>query len=204
VTPDWNPNSLDPQPSRPAAGGPTTIPPPSTPTPGIPVWTPASAQSRVGPILFTFGLGLIALDFLLESYVYYQLTSSPGSFNFQTYELIMALAQIFAAFGVIFASFGWVLDKRATQPTGGFAVQNEGKVRRLAGQILVLLGAWAFAGANLFYGVIELESYSNVSINLPIWTLSFIYAVQGVGVLVIAVGWWIQRSAKTFGRSLGI
>jgi len=36
-----------------------------------------------------------------------------------------------------------------------------------------------------------------VTLNLPVWTTAFLFALEGVGVLVVAVGWYIQRSGST-------
>jgi len=199
VTPEWNPNSLEPEPSPRTIEGQAIIPPPAAFIPQTPVPIPPFRQSRVGPILFTLGVGLISLNFLLNSYAYYQLTNSPSSISFQSIELAMSLGEIFTAFGVLLASAGWVLDKRATRLVLGSIAQNERKTRQLAGQILVLLGAAAIAGATLFLGVVELEVYYNVTISLPNWTIPFIYAVEGIGVLGIAAGWWIHRSASNVG-----
>lgn len=173
-------------------------------TPGVPTIITAPAppvlqprESRVGPILFTLGLGLIAVDFLLVAYTYYALTNSPSFDTFRSIQLYMAIAQLFTAIGAPLAGVGWLLDKREIARVQGKTASGEGSSQRLAGQVLVLLGATAIGAATLVFGILEFEVYYNVAVNLPTWSVLSIYAAEGIGVLVIAVGWWIHRTASS-------
>ena len=109
----------------------------------------------------------------------------------------MATAELFTAIGVLVATTGWVLDKREVARVHGLSTRSSQKTRRLAGQILLVLGALAVVGATLYFSIIEFAVYYNITLNLPVWTIEFIYALEGVGILVVAVGWWIQRSGST-------
>jgi hypothetical protein len=147
--------------------------------------------------VFTLGVGLLAVSFLISAYVTYSLTNSSVNVNFQTIELEMAMAQLFLALGVLVASTGWVFEKRVIARVLGFSTRSGPTTRRLVGQIVVLLGALIVAGATLYFSIIEFAVSYNVTLNLPNWTLSLIYTLEGVGVLAVAVGWWVQRSGST-------
>lgn len=147
--------------------------------------------------MFTLGVGLLAVSFLISAYTYYTITNSPSAVNILNIELYMATAELFMAIGVLVASTGWVLDKREIARVHGFSTRSSQKTRRLAGQVLVVIGALAVVGATLYLSIIEFSFYYNVTLNLPVWTTAFLFALEGVGVLVVAVGWYIQRSGST-------
>lgn len=151
----------------------------------------------MGAIVFTVGVGLLGVSFLITASAYYSLTNSPFNVNFQTIELEMAMAQLFLAIGALVASTGWVLDKRVISRVLGFSTRSGPTTRRTAGQILVVLGALFVVGATLYFSIIEFAVYYSVTLNLPNWTISLIYALEGIGVLVVAVGWGVQRSGST-------
>jgi len=192
---DWDPNSLAPKPAPP----PIANPPPSSPPPGIsppppkPLLRPR--EPRLGPLLFAVGLALLSLNFLLDAYVFYSLYNSPSSSLFNSIELAYALGTLFTAIGVLMACAGWLIDKGQTARARGLTSQSAGWERRLAGRLIVTLGASAVAAATLTLSIIELDEYWMVSPNLPIWVLWTIYLVEGLGILGIAIGWGIHRSA---------
>lgn len=149
--------------------------------------------------MFTVGLGMIGLNFLLAADAYYSIINAPFTTTLQTAELELGLGEIFVAFGILLASTGWWLDQRAIKRIRGLAQPSERRGRRLAGLGIVVLGAVATAGATLYFGIVEAAPYFNATFTLPSWTLAFLYAVQGVGVLAIAAGWAIHRSALRAG-----
>ncbi len=197
VTRDLNSINLESFPRT--TGQPRTVPPPEASIPPPAVSNPPPRAARAGPILFTLGLGLLSLYFLLSSVAYYEVTTSPSSNSFQWVLLSLGLGYVFVAAGVLLAATGWLLDKRETVRVQEVSTQSERTMSRRAGQVLVLLGASAIAAGFLFLGVIELDAYYNVTFSLPTWTLSLDYAVEGVGVLAVAAGWWIHRRSLTVG-----
>lgn len=180
-----------------AAAAPAT--PPSTSVPAA--LMPPPRGSRLGAIVFELGVGLFAVSFLISASIYYTLVNSSGIPNYQTIELEMAIAELLMAIGALVAGAGWVLDKRELARVLGLSTQGGQKTRRLAGQIIVVLGALTFFGGALYFSILEFLPYYNITVTLPSWTLSFIYALEGVGVLVVAVGWSIQRSGSTLDKA---
>jgi hypothetical protein len=175
-----------------------TIPPPGAIDWQTTVPMSPPRQFRVGPILFTLGIALISLSFLVNSYAYYEILHSSSGSTFQGIELAFGLGEVFTAVGVLLASVGWLLDKQASARVQGIA-QTDRTARRFAGLVMVLLGAAAIAGATLYLGALDLAAYYQVTITLPNWAISFIYAVEGAGVLGIAAGWAIHRSSLIVG-----
>ena len=202
-----NLNIIDADPTPPVAGAPAGPPSPATapPTddmsPSLP--RPASestaAGSRAGPVLIVLGLCLISLQFLFSAYVYNEITNSPTNFNFKTTELLYALGWFAEGLGIVLASVGWTVDKRATARSLGAAGPGESKGRTLAGQVVAILGAIIAAIGAFTIGVIEFSVYASVTLMPPLWLVTFVYATLGVGVLAIAAGWALYRSAQKLG-----
>jgi hypothetical protein len=187
---DWNPNSTNPRPFVPAVEARTI---PATP----PVMaSPPPRPSRVGPALFVVGLGLISINFLVSAWAYYVEFNSPSINTFQWVELAEGLGEVLVGFGVLLGTAGWLLGKRDVARYPRAATQDNGATRRGVGQVVVIFAALLISGASFYFGGIELAVYYNVPITFAAWTLSLIYALEGIGILGLAIGWWIHRTGS--------
>ncbi len=191
VSREWNPNLVVPKPAPPVTRA------QSAAVPATVTSIPPTRKSRVGPILFTLGVGLVSLNFFLSAWAFYVTFNSPSLNNFNWQELADALGEIFLGIGVVLGATGWLLGKREVIRFQEPATLARGATRRVVGQIVVIIGSLLICGATLYLGALELEAYWNVPINLATWVYTLILTVEGVGVLGVAAGWWTHHSGST-------
>ncbi|MGP8110291.1 MAG: hypothetical protein ACLQD9_06260 [Thermoplasmata archaeon] len=63
----------------------------------------------------------------------------------------------------------------------------------MVGVPLVLAGTLVVCAITVFLGAVEEDAIAGVIVPVPNWTPTLVWLVPGVGLLLWAVGWFIQR-----------
>jgi len=197
VTSDSSPISLEPVQHPGGTETHVVPPPPARADPPAPGLTTPPRQPRLGPFLFILGIGLVSLSFLLNSYANYEVQYNLVWY-IQSAVLVYGLAYVLTGVGVLCGCAGWVLEKQASSRVRGIGRTDRG-ARRVAGQVVVLLGGAAIASVTIYQGSVGWLDYYKIAIAFPEWFWWFSYAAEGVGALGIAAGWSVHRTSLNVG-----
>ena len=153
---------------------------------------------RGGQALFLVGSILVALGFLSQAWEFYYYFG-PGVYSTvtQLQDDLFEWAIISSALigtGILVSAVGWALNERAWARWTHGSISSSSSSTAL-GLILVGIGAVVIAGDEYFNAATTFAALRGIPYTLPSWVASgaFTNAMEGVGVFLIGVGWFIHQ-----------
>lgn len=183
---------------------PTSPPDPTLSVPSLPDSSTARLRpgsrrvTRTGTVLFFVGLLLVTVGYILDAYLYYLFVVTPpfSLSELSQQQLYAAVGATFSLAGILLAGVGWILDQdaiaRATTESGTFV---RGALWT-AGVVIVCSGLVCVGAESGFTAYLSYAEYLQVSINLGMYTEVLFEVVLALGILLVALGWFLQHTAR--------
>lgn len=148
---------------------------------------------RAGAVLILCGLVAIGVAAILLGY-YYTVPIDDLISNTTAVTILYSSSSLLAGIGVILVAVGWGLDQkavRALRPPGPTYRPGARWVGRL---VLIPLGAACIAGVEFYFVAIAWAELAGVYLYLTEDTFGVLEYVIGLGVLLLAAGWFLHHS----------
>jgi|GEM_PF-6626894 len=149
--------------------------------------------SRTGSVLLLLGLTLVSVGILLVAAEYYALISGQFATDFKLLDLYGAGTGILTAFGIVLVGTGWALDQRAVAWAAGPQRSRGPDSETIAGLVTFAVGVSLIAAWGVYSAYSALSSYYQIGLNPWKWTEVTLEVMLGIGVLLIAIGWFVHH-----------
>lgn len=168
-------------------GGEDARPEPSSETPR------SEPVPRTGSVLILSGLVAIGVAAILIGY-YYTLPIGDLISNTTAVTILYSSSSLLAGIGVILVAVGWGVDQKAVRALTPPGPSYRPGARWVGRLVLIPLGAACIAGVEFYFVAISWAALKGVYLYVTEDTLGVLEYVIGLGVLLLAVGWFLHHA----------